>query len=127
MNRRVPAFILSALFLGMLLVTTQLQLLPPLILTWYLGVSAATFAAFGWDKHAARRNSWRTPERTLHLLCLVGGWPGGLLGRSVWRHKTQKQPFTALFWIAAVVNLMALLSLLTPLGLQLLTTLRQLG
>jgi uncharacterized membrane protein YsdA (DUF1294 family) len=61
------------------------------------------------------------------LLCLVGGWPGGLLGRSVWRHKTQKQPFTALFWIAAVVNLMALLSLLTPLGLQLLTTLRQLG
>lgn len=127
MNKRLPSLVVTIGFLLMLVLAIQLKLLPQIILSWYLGLSAATFAAFGWDKLSASRGMWRTPERTLQLLCLVGGWPGGLLGRSVWRHKTQKQPFTGYFWLATALNLLALLSLLSPLGMQLLATIRQLS
>ncbi|WP_240804993.1 cold shock and DUF1294 domain-containing protein [Cupriavidus oxalaticus] len=39
--------------------------------------SLITFFAYADDKTRASRNTWRTPETTLHLLALCGGWPGG--------------------------------------------------
>ena len=74
----------------------------------YLVLSAASFAVYGWDKAAARRGGRRTPELTLHLLALAGGWPGALLAQSVFRHKTKKQPFRSIFWCTVVVNCAAL-------------------
>ena len=38
-----------------------------------------------------------TPERTLHLLALLGGWPGAILARRRFRHKTMKVPFLIAF------------------------------
>lgn len=40
--------------------------------------SLITFFAHDTDKKRASRNAWRTPETTLHLLALFGGWPGAL-------------------------------------------------
>ncbi|WP_454739750.1 DUF1294 domain-containing protein [Cupriavidus necator] len=40
--------------------------------------SVVTFFAYADDKTRASRNAWRTPETTLHLLALCGGWPGAL-------------------------------------------------
>jgi len=75
-------------------------------------MSVVAFALYGRDKAAARQGSWRTPELTLHLISLVGGWPGALIGQRVFRHKTRKQPFRAIFWFTVVANLVALLWLL---------------
>jgi uncharacterized membrane protein YsdA (DUF1294 family) len=76
---------------------------------WYLIVvavlSLVSFAAYGFDKYKARRESRRIPENTLHLIDLLGGWPGGLVGRNVWRHKTQKWPFVFVFWLTVIVHL----------------------
>ena len=74
----------------------------------YAAVSAVTFAAYGLDKRAARRGTRRTPEVTLHLLSLLGGWPGALVAQRTFRHKTVKQPFRAVFWCTVALNCLAL-------------------
>ena len=79
--------------------------------TVYAAMSLVTFAAYGLDKDAARRRAWRIPEATLHVLSLLGGWPGALLAQAAFRHKTRKQPFRTVFWLTVVANL-ALLALI---------------
>jgi len=67
-----------------------------------LGVlNLLTFLVFGWDKLAAVDGRTRVPERLLLLLAALGGSPGALLARPVFRHKTRKQPFGA--WLALIV------------------------
>jgi len=69
--------------------------------TWfglaYLLASAVTFVAYALDRAAPRRGDWRTPENALHVLALVGGWPGALLAQQLWRHKTSKAEFRSVF------------------------------
>ena len=78
--------------------------IPVPILLIYLIVSSVTFAAYALDKMAAEKGSWRTSESTLHLLALVGGWPGALIAQNHLRHKTRKQPFRAVFWVTVLLN-----------------------
>lgn len=66
--------------------------------------SVVTFAVYASDKSAARRGSWRVPESTLHMLAVLGGWPGALAAQQALRHKTRKQPFRTVFWLTVVVN-----------------------
>jgi uncharacterized membrane protein YsdA (DUF1294 family) len=81
----------------------------PWLVGWVLLSSVIAFVAHGHDKRAARLGRRRTPERTLHLLELIGGWPGALLAMKVFRHKTRKASYflvTALIvvvWIAVGV------------------------
>jgi len=70
----------------------------------YLVVSAATFLAYAADKSAARRHARRTPESTLHLLALAGGWPGALVAQQLLRHKTAKLRFRIMFWATVLLN-----------------------
>ena len=81
--------------------------IPGLVLGVYLLMSAVTFAAYAFDKSAAQSGRWRTNESTLHLLSLVGGWPGALVAQGALRHKSSKQPFRIVFF--ATVVLMGLL------------------
>jgi len=78
--------------------------LPFAVLVFYLVASAVAFFAYALDKSAARTNRWRTPESTLHILGLVGGWPGALLAQKVLRHKSKKQSFHVAFWVTVILN-----------------------
>lgn len=69
----------------------------------YVVMSLITFVAFARDKRAAVQSARRTPEATLHLLELFGGWPGALLAFVVVRHKNRK--FSYLFVTALIVVL----------------------
>ena len=102
------ALVVVALVVGVLLVLLAVGELPLALLGVYGVGSVAAFAMYGADKAAAESGRWRTPESTLHAIDLVGGWPGGLVARHVFRHKTRKQPFRALFWVTVVVNCAAL-------------------
>lgn len=73
-------------------------------------MSLLTFAVYGLDKRAARRNDARVSERALHLLAATGGWPGAWLGQRVFRHKTRKQPFRTVFWVTLIPLLVLLLT-----------------
>ena len=74
----------------------------------YLSLGIITFAVYAWDKAAARRGAWRVPDATLHVLAVLGGWPGALAAQRALRHKTRKQPFRTVFWITVALNCAAL-------------------
>ncbi len=74
------------------------------ILLIYLILSVVTFIAYGLDKRAAMRGRWRTPEATLQILALLGGFIGGFLGQRVFRHKTRKLGFLIVFWAIVALH-----------------------
>lgn len=71
----------------------------------YAGMSVAALAVYARDKRAARRGGRRTPEATLHLLELLGGWPGALLAQRWLRHKNAKPGYQAAFWAIVALHL----------------------
>ena len=76
-----------------------------MVLEVYIGLSiVASFLAYALDKSAAINGRRRTPEKTLHLLGLAGGWPGALLAQQLLRHKCSKGSFVAVFWITVAAN-----------------------
>lgn len=75
-------------------------------------MSLATYAVYALDKSAARRKRRRVPERTLHLLALLGGWPGALLAQQHLRHKSGKTAFLLVFWLTVLLNGVLLMLLL---------------
>lgn len=81
---------------------------PSGLLVLYALLSVLLFVVYGADKSAARQGKRRTPEATLHFLALMGGWPGALAAQRVFRHKTRKRPFQAIFWGTVVLNCAAL-------------------
>jgi len=99
----MPAAI-AVLFLIALLAASLMGAVPIAVFALYAGASIAAFAAYGFDKSAARRKLRRTPERTLHALGLAGGWPGALIAQLLFRHKTSKQQFQAVFWATVALN-----------------------
>ena len=86
-------------------------LLPPLLAIVLGGLNVATLATYALDKRAAVVGNWRTPERTLHLLALAGGWPAALVAQQLLRHKTSKPGFQRLFWLSVAGNLALLATL----------------
>lgn len=75
-----------------------------MFLAAYTLLSAATMIAYRADKRAAQAGRWRIPEGRLHLMGLLGGWPGALLAQQLFRHKTKKARFRIVFWATVVIN-----------------------
>ena len=90
---------------------------PPMWVGALYGVATAlTFIVYAADKAAAARGGWRTSESTLHLLSLVGGWPGALVAQQVLRHKSTKREFRQVFWATVVSNQVCFVVLASPAG-----------
>lgn len=112
--RRIPrsgvavpiAFAIS--FLVVLAALAAVGWLDMMWLALYYGASIITYGIYAWDKRAAQNAGRRTPETTLHLLSLVGGWPGALIAQVLLRHKTRKQSFLIGYWFTVIVNCLAL-------------------
>jgi uncharacterized membrane protein YsdA (DUF1294 family) len=83
---------LSALFAIYLLLTVVCSLI--------------AFVLYGIDKRRAIKNKQRISERTLHILSLLGGWPGAHLATRLFRHKTVKISFRFVFWLTVAIHLM---------------------
>ncbi len=73
---------------------------------WITVMSVVAFVVHGLDKRAAVRHHRRVPEARLHLLELLGGWPGAVMAMLLFRHKIRKMSYLAvtgvivLFWVA---------------------------
>jgi uncharacterized membrane protein YsdA (DUF1294 family) len=67
-------------------------------------LSLVTFILYGVDKSLSRRKGPRIPEKTFHILTLLGGFAGGWAGRYVFRHKTKKGVFTLVLVVATVIH-----------------------
>jgi uncharacterized membrane protein YsdA (DUF1294 family)/cold shock CspA family protein len=80
----------------------------------YLAMSLMTYLFYYFDKSAAQKGEWRTPESTLHLLALFGGWPGAIVAQQKLRHKSQKRAFRTIFWGTVALNSCAFIVLINP-------------
>jgi uncharacterized membrane protein YsdA (DUF1294 family) len=71
------------------------------VIGWIALCSVYAFVLFGWDKSkAGSAGSSRVSEMHLLMASAVGGWPGGLAGMLVFRHKTAKTSFKVKFILA---------------------------
>ena len=100
-------FILMIFIIYLLLLVFVYQL-PVIVLMGFAILSIITFAAYALDKSAARSGSWRTKESTLHMLALIGGWPGAMYAQQKLRHKSVKTEFRQVFWATVIMNIGAL-------------------
>ena len=75
--------------------------------SFYGVASVVCFIAYAVDKSAAVQQRQRIAERTLLLLGLACGWPGGLLAQRLLRHKTIKTSFQLAYWCSVAANIAA--------------------
>jgi len=94
----------SVIFLAILALTVLVGKTPLAILMIYLALSTITFINYALDKSAAKNSRQRTPESQLHLLSLLGGWPGATVAQSILRHKSVKKEFQAIFCVTIIIN-----------------------
>ncbi|UOQ90367.1 DUF1294 domain-containing protein [Agromyces endophyticus] len=114
LSRPLPAalsWIVLAAFAVVVAVGVVTAVVPWWIAAWYGACSLVAFAAYGFDKLAAGRDRQRVPERTLHLVDVIGGWPGALVAQQWFRHKTRKRSFRRVFWAGVVVNVLVVVAL----------------
>ncbi|MDE2441342.1 MAG: DUF1294 domain-containing protein [Betaproteobacteria bacterium] len=111
---------MCSLFFTALIAAVLIGKLPKSLLWLYAGVCAIAFVIYWIDKRAARTGRRRTPETTLHLLALVGGWPGALMAQRYLHHKSVKLSFRVVFWITVLLNCGMLGLFLTPTGARML-------
>lgn len=65
-------------------------------------VSLTSYWCIYLDKEKAKKNTWRTPEYTLHLLELLGGWPGSYIAQTQFHHKIKKMSYQLTFWAIVI-------------------------
>lgn len=74
-----------------------------LIATWAgvvaVAMSGLTYWIYAVDKRRAEEGMWRVSEANLHLLELLGGWPGAFLAQRQLRHKCSKGSYQMVFWL----------------------------
>ena len=112
-----PVMIIAWLFLIVVGMSCYFTELPLIVLGAYVLVSMIAFIAYAIDKSAAQAGRWRTSESSLHLLALLGGWPGALLAQQTLRHKSKKGSFRIMLWFTVLLNVAGLVWLHTAEGL----------
>ena len=87
-----------------------------ILLSYLLFMNVYAFIIIGWDKHKAKKNKWRIPEKKLFITAFIGGGLGIYLGMQVFRHKTQHPtfkygiPLLIIFDVAIVLGIFYLLN-----------------
>lgn len=115
--------VLAVAFLLVVAVLVVSRKVPAIILLVYPVISCITYIAYATDKSAAKQGRWRTPENTLQVLALLGGWPGGLVAQQVLHHKNRKTSFQFTFWLMVIINVIALGWLTSSAGIRFITSL----
>ncbi len=98
----------AVLFLAGVVLMALFRRVPPTTPIVYALASIFSILAYGSDKKRAEEGLWRISENTLHLMALLGGWPGALYAQRLYRHKTRKESFRAVFWFTVTANCAAL-------------------
>jgi uncharacterized membrane protein YsdA (DUF1294 family) len=79
------------------------------LLLWLIVINVVTAIAYAYDKRAAPCGGRRIRERTLWVLCLLGGVLGAWIVFFGMRHKTRHQSFwvvqsaASVLWVVLIV------------------------
>ena len=72
----------------------EIEITKEMIFLYVIIINIIGFLIMGIDKFKAQRGYWRTPEKTIFMITLLGGGIGTVAGMYVFRHKTKKLKFT---------------------------------
>ena len=72
----------------------EIEITPEMIILYVLVINLIGFLIMGIDKFKAQKGYWRTPEKTIFTITLLGGGVGTVVGMYLFRHKTKKMKFT---------------------------------
>ena len=100
-------------FYMVLILLAVMDKLSWLVVGWYIALGLITYLMYAKDKAAAQSGDWRTPESTLHLLSVLGGWVGAMVAQTYLRHKSQKPEFRMTYYLTVLINMAGLLFILT--------------
>ena len=103
----LPFVVLAAGYAALVGYGIWVSRIPAIAVGGLLLLSLLTFFVYGFDKHAAETGRWRTQESTLHLLALIGGWPGAWCAQRLFRHKVRKANFMTVYWATALAHIAA--------------------
>ncbi len=103
---QIIGYLAVACFLAIMILETVFWGMPVWVFAVYGGTSIISFVLYWQDKKASVAGTWRVPEEQLHLVGLVGGWPGGIIAQNLFRHKTQKEKFARNFWFTVMLNVL---------------------
>ncbi|MBH5329044.1 DUF1294 domain-containing protein [Eikenella sp. S3360] len=70
----------------------------------YLLASCLLLILYRTDKRSAQNGRARVPDAVLHLLAVLGGWPGGLMAQMRYQHHTANIHFVRTFWFSVALN-----------------------
>ncbi len=110
-------------FYGVLALLALMGDISWLVVGWYIALGGITYMMYAKDKAAAQSGAWRTPESTLHLLSVLGGWVGAMVAQTYLRHKSQKPEFRMTYYLTVIINLALLLFVISGKGLEFLNEL----
>ncbi len=103
---RIIGYFVVATFAIIMILEIKFWGMPAWVLAIYGGASIISVVLYWQDKRAAIAGTWRIPEEQLHLLGLIGGWPGAVIAQNIFRHKTQKKHFVSYFWFTVLLNVL---------------------
>ena len=83
------------------------------LLFWLIVINVVTGAVYAYDKLAAPRGERRIRERTLWILCLLGGVLGAWIVFFGMRHKTHDQSFWVVQTAASVLWIVLIAAVVT--------------
>ena len=64
------------------------------VILYFIIINIIGLGIMALDKFKAQKGYWRTPEKTLFTVTLLGGGFGTIAGMYMFRHKTKKLKFT---------------------------------
>nr|WP_307326703.1 DUF1294 domain-containing protein [Evansella vedderi] len=72
-------------------------------------INLLAYSIMWLDKRAARLNQWRTPEKVMFQIALIGGAVGISIGMKHVRHKTQKTNFKVGIPLLILMNIITII------------------
>lgn len=116
-NKKISlSAIFAIVFTLILIALVLLDKSPTFVILIYFVMSLLSFVLYNMDKQAAQLNYWRIKENTLHIISILGGWPGALIAQQLFRHKTKKTSFRVIFMMTLLMNLLVFCWLFTVQG-----------
>ncbi len=76
-----------------------------LIAAYIIAINAITTLMYAYDKIISGSSAVRIPEKVLHGLAFIGGSPAALAAQKMFRHKTIKRSFQAIYWGIVLLQL----------------------
>jgi len=100
--KKLPIFLLMIILPAVVVVQSFEQVVWYITVGYISLVSLITFGFYWHDKRQAQCSGPRIPEKVLHLLELIGGWPAAYIAQQTFRHKTSKRNYRIVYWLIVI-------------------------